>query len=51
MISFITFVLPMNRVHYKVLAGRIDDLNEIKNPIEKGMKIVDSFKNLWMCVK
>jgi len=41
---FITFVLPMNRVHYKVLAGRIDDLNEIKNPIEKGMKIVDSFK-------
>ena len=41
---FITFVLPMNRVHYKVLAGRIYDLNEIKNPIEKGMKIVDSFK-------
>ncbi len=41
---FITFILPMNRVHYKMLADSIDNLNEETNPLEKGKKIIDSFK-------
>jgi hypothetical protein len=39
-----TFILPMNRVQYKVLANSIDSLNEEKNPYEKGKRIVNSFR-------
>lgn len=38
------FILPMNRVQYKVLADSIDSLNEERNLYEKGRKIVDSFR-------
>jgi len=41
---FKTFILPMNRVQYKILADSIDSLNEEKNPVEKGRRIVDSFR-------
>ncbi|GFN35857.1 motility associated factor glycosyltransferase family protein [Tepidimicrobium xylanilyticum] len=41
---FATFVLPMNRVQYELLANSIDSLNEERNPIEKGRRIVESFK-------
>lgn len=41
---FQTFILPMNRVHYKLLADSIDSLNEEKNPTEKGRRIVESFR-------
>ncbi|WP_352404933.1 motility associated factor glycosyltransferase family protein [Sporanaerobacter acetigenes] len=41
---FITFILPMNRLQYKILADSIDSLNVEKNPTEKGRKIVDSFR-------
>lgn len=42
---FKVFILPINRVQYKALADSIDSLNEIKNPTEKGQKIVKSFRN------
>lgn len=41
---FKTFILPMNRVQYKILADSIDSLNAEKNPTEKGRKIIDSFR-------
>lgn len=41
---FKTFILPMNRVQYKILADSIDILNSEKNPTIKGKKIVSSFK-------
>lgn len=41
---FITFILPMNRVQYKILADSIDNLNAEKNPAEKGRKVIDSFR-------
>ncbi len=40
-----TFILPMNRVQYKILADSIESLNDIKDPYEKGKKIVESFRN------
>jgi hypothetical protein len=39
-----TFVLPMNRVQYKILVDSIDNLNEEGNPNEKGKRIVDDFR-------
>jgi hypothetical protein len=39
-----TFILPMNRVEYKILANSIDRLNEECNPIEKGKRIVEGFR-------
>ena len=49
---FKTFILPMNRVNYKILADSIDSLNEEKNPIEKGRKIVNSFRGFMkLCEK
>lgn len=42
---FKVFILPINRVQYKALADSIDSLNEIKNPTEKGQKIVKSFRS------
>lgn len=41
---FKTFILPMNRVQYKILADSIDSFNEEKNPIVKGKRIVGGFK-------
>ena len=41
---FITFILPMNRVQYKILADSIDNLNAEKNQTVKGRRIVDSFR-------
>lgn len=47
-----TFILPMNRVQYKILADSIDSLNDIKDSYEKGNKIVSSFKSfIDICVK
>ncbi|WMM24203.1 DUF115 domain-containing protein [Tissierella sp. MB52-C2] len=40
-----TFILPMNRVEYKILTNSIDNLNEECNPIEKGKRIVEKFRN------
>ncbi|MFS8541205.1 MAG: hypothetical protein LOD89_03855 [Tissierellales bacterium] len=49
---FKVFILPMNRVQYKHLADSIDSLNEIKDPIEKGRKIVESFRSFMdLCRK
>lgn len=49
---FKTFILPMNRVNYKILADSIDSLNEEKNPVEKGKKIINSFRGFMdMCRK
>lgn len=46
-----TFILPMNRVQYKILADSIDSLNEVKDPYEKGLKIVGSFRGfISVCV-
>lgn len=41
---FKIFILPMNRVNYKILANSIDSLNAEKNPSIKGLRIVDSFR-------
>ena len=47
-----TFILPMNRVQYKVLANSIDSLNEEKNPYEKGKKIFEKFKTfISICIE
>lgn len=42
---FKTFILPMNRVNYKILVNSIDSLNAEKNPLIKGLRIVNSFRN------
>lgn len=42
---FTIFLLPMNRVHYKILADSIDSLNEERNPARKGQKVVECFKH------
>lgn len=39
-----TFILPMNRVEYKILANSIDNLNEIKDQYEKGTTIIEKFR-------
>lgn len=39
-----TFVLPMNRVQYKILVDSIDHLNDEKDLYQKGKKIVYSFR-------
>ena len=41
---FAIFILPMNRVQYKILIDSIDRLNEEQNPTTKGQRIVKSFK-------
>ena len=47
-----TFILPMNRVEYKVLADSIDSLNEEKNPYDKGIRIVEKFRGFMdICMK
>ncbi|NLY76510.1 MAG: motility associated factor glycosyltransferase family protein [Tissierellia bacterium] len=49
---FTTFILPMKRVQYKLLADSIDSLNEEKNLAEKGRRIVNSFRNFMdLCKK
>lgn len=39
------FILPMNRVQYKILADSIENLNEEKNPREQGKKVIECFEN------
>lgn len=47
---FKTFILPMNRVYYKLLADSIDSLNEARNPIEKGRRILSGYRGFMrMC--
>lgn len=47
-----TFILPMNRVQYKVLVDSINSLNEEKKHHTKGEKIVASFgKFIDICTK
>ena len=48
---FETFILPMNRVQYKMLADSIHRLNEERNPAEKGKRIVDSFRSFMNLCK
>lgn len=48
---YITFILPMNRVHYKVLVDSIDSLNLEKNPKLKGEKIIHRFRNFMTICK
>ena len=44
--KFVTiFLLPMNRVQYKILADSIDSLNEERNPARKGQQIVERFQH------
>lgn len=46
------FILPMNRVQYKILADSIDSLNDIMNPYIKGKTIVESFKKFMdICIE
>ena len=40
-----TFILPMNRVQYKILADSIEILNAEKDPQEQGKRIIKSFGN------
>ncbi|MDF2949157.1 MAG: hypothetical protein K0R07_1184 [Sedimentibacter sp.] len=40
-----TFILPMNRVQYKILADSIESMNKEKNPDEQGKKVITSFSN------
>lgn len=40
-----TFILPMNRVQYKVLADSIESINTEKNPDKQGRRILSSFGN------
>jgi hypothetical protein len=47
-----TFILPMNRVQYKILADSIDSLNDIRDPYVKGKTIIESFKRFMdICVE
>lgn len=41
-----TFIIPMNRVQYKILADNIEIINEERNPYEKGKKIVEKFRSI-----
>ena len=46
------FILPMNRVQYKILADSIDSLNDIRDPYMKGKTIIESFKRFMdICVE
>lgn len=46
-----TFILPMNRVQYKILAESIDSLNSMKDPYEKGKRTVESFRKfIEICI-
>ena len=47
-----TFILPMNRVEYKILADSIDRLNIEKDPYKKGREIIKSFgRFINVCAK
>lgn len=46
------FILPMNRVHYKILADSIDSLNMERDLYQKGKKIVEKFRAfINICIK
>lgn len=38
-----TFILPMNRSEYKILADGIDTLNAVKDPTKKAQRIIHDF--------
>lgn len=41
---YATFILPMNRVHHKLLADSSYGLKRERNPVKKGRKIVNNFR-------
>jgi len=43
-VFFKTFILPMNRVNYRILVENIDELNEEKDKTLKGKRIVNKFR-------
>lgn len=46
------FILPMNRVQYKILADSIDSLNGERDSYEKGKRIIESFRRFMdICVE
>ncbi len=49
---FRTFILPMNRVFYQMLASEIDDIKNEKTPLKKGELVINSFgKFFFECRK
>lgn len=48
---YVTFILPMNRVQYKLLVDSIESLNSEINPKLKGEKIVTNFSNFMEICK
>lgn len=47
-----TFILPMNRVQYKILVDSIDRLNMEKDPYKKGMEIIKGFGGfINLCIR
>lgn len=49
---FKIFILPMNRVYHKLLADSTSTLKEERNPIEKGIRILNSYRGFMrMCKK
>ncbi len=49
---FRTFILPMNRVFYQMLASEIDDIKNEKTPLKKGELVINSFgRFLFECRK
>ncbi|SCL91500.1 motility associated factor glycosyltransferase family protein [Sporanaerobacter sp. PP17-6a] len=42
---FKTFILPMNRVNYKVLIDGIESMKSERAPLMKGLRIISTFKN------
>ena len=47
---FKIFVLPMNRVYYKLLGDNIRTIKEERNTIEKGTRILNSYRRFMrMC--
>lgn len=48
---FKIFILPMNRVYYKLLADSIGTLNEERNPTEKGIRILNSYRGFMKVCK
>lgn len=47
-----TFILPLNRVEYKMLADSIDGLNEEFDLIEKGKRLLEKFSRfMYICTE
>lgn len=43
---YVHFLIPMNRVQYKMLAQNVQNINEIRDPFDKGKEIVKSYGGL-----